>query len=83
MNANIIDVNRTSTDKVFHFRNSLQRFILIEYHCEKVFLNLETRVAYDFCDVEDYGFSFYRDEDDEDFCGVNTFFNDEISYLNA
>ena len=74
----IIDINRTDTDKEFHFKKSTDRFILVNYDaCTKLFVNFDLKVAFEWGDLNYYGFYFYEDEKDDDFMGVSTDWNED------
>lgn len=75
MITNIKDWNRSEVlgDSVFHFKHSLEPFILVylEDKCEDIFVNIHTLIAYTFDEIESFGYYFYTKEDDEDFLGVD------------
>ena len=74
----IIDINRKDIHEKFHFKNSTDRFILVDYDATtKLFINLDLKVAYQWEDLDYYGFYFYEDENDEDFKGVSTDWNED------
>ena len=73
----IVDINRETlpANTVFHFKNSTDRCIMVDYEGSEfdcLFVNLDEGVAFEWPDVEEvYDFEFYTKEDDEDFKGVN------------
>ena len=75
MATNIKDWNRSEVlgDSVFHFKNSLEPFIMVylEEDNKDIFVNIHTLLAYPFEYIESYGYHFYTKEDDEDFLGVD------------
>ncbi len=68
----IIDWNRTTLENgtVFHFKNSLRPFIDIEKDGNYYFLDVNEIKLYTLGDLRREGLEFYKDEDDEDFSGV-------------
>ena len=73
---NIVDWNRGQAQgKVFHFKNSLRRFIAVDYNDEpiSIFVDLDNFTAYNFDELEYEDLDFYRDETEEDldFLGVD------------
>lgn len=69
----IIDWNKVNLQyQVFHFKNSLRPFTEIK-DCEgKIyFLDLREGVFYSLDELDNQGLFFYRDDNDEDFRGVD------------
>ena len=77
----IVDINSNAIDirnLVFHFKRSLVRFIAADADCTStVFIDIDNHICYNWEDLERCGYQFYRDKDNEDFCGVNTSWTEE------
>jgi hypothetical protein len=71
----IRDYNRSQvlTGTVFHFKNSLRSFVVVDFISENktLFVDLHEGFAYSYDDLEYEGLEFYEKEDDEDFKGVD------------
>lgn len=61
--------NEVNEGEVFHFKNSLEPFILIDGG--HYFLNINTWESYAAIDLNFNGYAFYTKEDDKDFMGVD------------
>ena len=59
--------------EVFHFQHSLRPFIWVYYQNQDdtLFIDINEDKAYTFCDLEFDELSFYEDEEDEDFYGLD------------
>ena len=57
---------------VFHFKNSLQRWIAVEVDATglPLFINLDTCVGYSLKELKREGMFFYTDPEDPNFLGV-------------
>lgn len=66
----IIDINRHGTKEIFHFKNSLRNFITCYKNGTQYYLDLDSRILYNFDELDYEGLYFYYKEEDEDFLGV-------------
>jgi hypothetical protein len=72
----IVDINRETLapGTVFHFKNSLDRHILVDYNNSPfgcIFVNLDKEYAFEWDWIPEYEeVRFWKKDDDEDYQGV-------------
>ena len=68
----IKDFVKVPVDAVFHFKNSLRPFILVNNNetVEDLFIDINQMYVYTLDELESEGLEFYTKEDDKDFLGV-------------